>query len=85
MPRKSQSAKAGAGFDLCEQCGGMHYGSFKCPYLKPCSVCAGDTLMACADCAIDAGGEATVYVCTRSECRDQHEAKTHANVPYKGP
>jgi hypothetical protein len=38
-----------------------------------CSICGGDTDLCCSDCGIESGGEKTVYVCSRSECRDEHE------------
>lgn len=64
------------GFVPCKDCGGLHYGSFKCPYLLPCVICGDDTLMACADCSIDSAGEERPRVCVKPECRDAHES-TH--------
>lgn len=64
----------------CQNCGGIHYGSIRCPYTKlPCIICGDETIMACADCAIDsAGGKgASVHVCIKTECRDRHEATAH--------
>lgn len=60
----------------CPNCGGDHYGSIKCPYIKaPCVVCGDGTVTACADCAIERRG--SVHVCSKTECRDRHEAEFH--------
>ena len=60
----------------CPNCGGTHFGTPKCPFTKaPCVICGDDTIMACSDCAIDTGK--SVHVCTKSECRDRHESRTH--------
>lgn len=65
----------------CPNCGGMHFGTFGCPYIKaPCVVCGADTVLACADCGINSGGKSVPHVCSNSACRDQHEA-THAAQP----
>lgn len=59
----------------CPNCGGTHFGSNRCPYVKsPCIVCGDETVLACSDCAID--GKGSVHVCTKSECRESHES-TH--------
>jgi hypothetical protein len=69
----------------CPNCGGTHFGSFKCPYIKePCSVCGELTIMACSDCAIDSGGKKSVHVCQKSECRDKHEADIHPTRVTEG-
>lgn len=58
----------------CPNCGGDHWGSFKCPFnVVPCVVCGTDTIFACSDCAIDSGGKASVHVCERVECQRAHE------------
>lgn len=44
-----------------------------CAQKRRCSVCDQQTTLACSDCAIDL--RATVYVCTRNECRAAHESK----------
>ena len=70
----------------CENCGGIHLGSARCPYLErtgPCDVCAVDTVYACSDCAIDFKGR-VVRVCTNPDCRDAHEASAHARQNDKG-
>lgn len=60
----------------CPNCGGIHYGSHKCPFItSPCVICGDDTVMACSDCAIETGK--SVHVCAKPKCRDQHEADTH--------
>lgn len=67
------------GFAPCKDCGGQHYGTFKCPYLErtgPCEICATETVYACSDCAIDFKGR-VVRVCTNPDCRDKHEAIAH--------
>ncbi len=67
----------------CPHCGGDHYGSIECPCLEPCVVCGDKTILACSDCAIDAGGKGeSVHVCAKPECRDTHEAK-HAKEPIR--
>lgn len=65
----------------CSACGGTHYGSYKCPFLVPCVVCGDETVMRCSDCSIDSGGRARIAVCTKSECRDEHE-KIHPDVVH---
>ena len=40
-----------------------------------CSICDANTDLCCADCAIESGGQKTVYVCRRPECRDAHEGQ----------
>lgn len=66
----------------CPNCGGTHFGSFKCPFTKsPCVICGEDTIMACSDCAIETGK--SVHVCTKPGCRDEHESRTHGQTaPY---
>ena len=62
----------------CPNCGGTHYCSYTCPFIKaPCIVCGAETIFACSDCAIDAGGKESVHVCEKSECRDAHERHQH--------
>jgi hypothetical protein len=39
--------------------------------LRPCSVCNSPTPLACSDCRIDT--EKSIFVCSKSECRDKHE------------
>lgn len=69
----------------CPDCGGMHFGSLKCPFIKAaCVICGDQTILACSDCAIDSGGKASVHVCQKSECRDRHEM-THAKNVVGGP
>lgn len=63
----------------CSNCGGIHIGSARCPYLErtaPCEVCATETVYAYSDCALDFKGR-VVHVCTNSDCRDHHELKVH--------
>jgi hypothetical protein len=58
----------------CPNCGGDHFGSNKCPYIKaPCVICGTSTILACSDCAIDSGGKNSVHVCNKTECRNEHE------------
>ena len=58
----------------CGTCGGTHYGSHECPFTeRPCIVCGAQTVMACSDCAIDAGGKMSAHVCGRRECMETHE------------
>lgn len=62
----------------CPKCGGTHFGSHECPFIyAPCVVCGETALFACSDCAINSGGKASVHVCQREECRDEHERSTH--------
>lgn len=62
----------------CPECGGDHFGSYKCPFIKaPCCVCKDPTIFACSDCAIDSGGKASVHVCGKAECRHEHEFWQH--------
>ncbi len=69
----------------CSDCGGIHYGSVKCPYTAlPCAVCGIATIYACSDCAIDSGGATSVHVCEKSECRDAHERNMHNATTPKG-
>lgn len=42
-----------------------------CDKNKLCHICGDQTLLACSDCRINLA--ATVYVCQRSSCRDEHE------------
>lgn len=44
-----------------------------CDAKKRCSICNDATLYACSDCRIDLA--TTVYVCSKSSCRDLHELK----------
>jgi hypothetical protein len=61
----------------CPHCGGTHYGSIRCPQTSyPCSVCGDPTALACSDCAIDSGGNKTVHICGKKECRLEHD-KVH--------
>ena len=46
-----------------------------CDAKKICHICGDQTLLACADCAINFG--ATVYVCHKSLCHDEHEIKCY--------
>jgi hypothetical protein len=56
----------------CPNCGGTHFGSFKCPFTTlPCVVCGIPTISACSDCAIE--GKGSVHVCKNTACRDEHE------------
>lgn len=68
----------------CPNCGGIHYGSHKCPYnLAPCVVCGALTIYACSDCAIDSAGKQSVHVCTNGTCQETHENTVHGqNVIY---
>ena len=56
----------------CKDCGGLHFGSARCPYLErtgPCEICDTDTVYACSDCAIDFKGR-VVRVCTNPNFAD---------------
>lgn len=65
----------------CLTCGGIHYGSSKCPYiLAPCVVCGAETILACADCAINSWGKQPVHICDKTECWGAHEKATHPAV-----
>jgi predicted RNA-binding Zn-ribbon protein involved in translation (DUF1610 family) len=45
----------------------------------PCVICGKVTYWACSDCRIDT--QTTVYVCNKTECRDEHEKVcTHKSV-----
>lgn len=44
-----------------------------CDTQKRCRVCGDHTFYACSNCQINLG--ATIYVCQRSECRNEHEKK----------
>lgn len=44
-----------------------------CDRQKRCHVCGDQTLFACSNCQINFA--ATVYVCAKSACRDEHERK----------
>ena len=44
-----------------------------CAQKRRCSVCDESTTTACSDCAIDL--TATVYVCSKRECQDEHARK----------
>ena len=69
----------------CPNCGGTHYGSLRCPYIKaPCVVCGDETIDACSDCAINSGGRESVHVCGKRECRLQHDANAHPPKPEPG-
>lgn len=58
----------------CPNCGGTHFGSYKCPFIKaPCIVCGEPTVLACSDCAIESGGKNSIHICSKSKCRDEHE------------
>jgi hypothetical protein len=62
----------------CPKCGGDHWGQHECPFiLASCVVCGDQTIFACSDCAIEAGGAASVHVCKKMECRDIHEVERH--------
>lgn len=62
----------------CPDCGGTHFGSNKCPFIKaPCCVCDDPTILACSDCGIDSGGKTSVHVCVKDSCRDEHESLRH--------
>lgn len=50
-----------------------------CDAKKVCHVCGVQTLYACSDCRINFN--ATVYVCTKSTCRDAHERKCYSFGP----
>lgn len=66
----------------CKDCGGLHFGSGRCPYLErtgPCAICETETVYACSDCAIDFKGR-VVRVCTNPDCRDKHEANVHGSA-----
>jgi hypothetical protein len=57
----------------CQLCGGMHIGSYSCPFeTKPCVVCGSPCVLACSDCAIEGS---VVPVCNRKECRLEHDCK----------
>jgi len=61
----------------CPKCGGIHFGSNKCPYtFLPCVVCGKETIFACSDCAIDT--DESIHVCQCEACRNQHEVLRHA-------
>jgi hypothetical protein len=63
----------------CPKCGGVHFGSYECPFISlPCVICGDETVLACSDCAIESGGKISVHVCNKSTCRDQHEALAHS-------
>lgn len=69
----------------CPNCGGTHFGDYECPFIKaPCVICGDETILACSDCAINSGGEQSVHVCKRSECRDAHERAVHRSVEAAG-
>jgi hypothetical protein len=56
----------------CENCGGTHIGTFKCPFtLASCVICGTPTIYACSDCAIE--GKGSVHVCQHDPCRIEHE------------
>ena len=61
----------------CPNCGGIHYGSLKCPFrpAEPCTICGVKTILCCSDCAIDTAR--SVHVCEDTKCRDAHEAVGH--------
>jgi hypothetical protein len=44
-----------------------------CERKRKCHICGAVTQLACSDCAINLG--VTVYVCSRTECRDKHEER----------
>lgn len=47
--------------------------------MKTCHVCGDATNLCCSDCAINFG--ASVYVCSKSSCRDEHEIKCWGDKP----
>lgn len=47
-----------------------------CDAKKKCHVCGQQTLLACSECRINF--DATVYVCKKSKCRDEHEMKCYS-------
>lgn len=49
-----------------------------CATKRRCHVCDDQTTFACSDCAIDL--RATVYVCSKLRCRDEHEKKCAHNL-----
>lgn len=64
----------------CPNCGGTHYGSVKCPFIKePCVVCGAPTVQACSDCAISSGGRSSAHVCDKPECMREH-GKMHPSI-----
>lgn len=44
-----------------------------CDKEQRCSVCGNQTDYACADCYMNFGCTATIYVCATAKCRDAHE------------
>lgn len=46
---------------------------------KVCHVCGDKTDLACSNCAINF--LATVHVCSKSSCRDEHERKCYGDKP----
>lgn len=50
-----------------------------CDAKKVCHVCGEPTLIACSDCQINFA--ATVYVCVKTACRDEHERKCYGSKP----
>ena len=44
-----------------------------CAMKRRCHVCDQPTTLACSDCAIDL--RAVIYVCNKTQCRDEHEKK----------
>ncbi len=65
----------------CGNCGGTHYGSLKCPYISaPCIICGDETILACSDCAINAGGTQSTHVCKKVDCQNAHEQVCHKNA-----
>ena len=50
-----------------------------CDSKKVCHVCGTQTLLACSDCRINF--QATVYVCSKPACRDEHERKCYGSKP----
>lgn len=54
----------------------------ECDRKKVCHVCKQQTLFACADCQINFG--ATVYVCSKPDCRDAHETKCCGTMSRAG-
>lgn len=50
-----------------------------CNGKRRCHVCGDQTLLACSDCAINFA--AVVYVCEKTECRDEHERKCYGSKP----
>ena len=52
-----------------------------CDAKKLCTICGAQTDMACSDCRIDF--QSTIYVCSKNECRNEHEGKCSARLLEK--